>query len=179
MKIELASAHQILVELNRDDLLLFHLTVEQLGVVSDGTQQVLQRVLCAAAEKTGRTYQLQTTARVDVLPDNAGGCLLIVSGCSSNRTVPPEDGWFYTAHIDHLIDCARAVCKGGENPLVTLLQTPDGFLLYASCLQSTQQRLFAEFLQPAKLSEPATRLLFERYPALLQHAPLSVLGGGS
>lgn len=179
MKIELASAHQILVELNREDLLLFHLTVEQLGCVSAGTQQVLQRVLCAAAEKTGRIYHLQPKARVDVLPDKAGGCLLIVSGCSFQQTQPPQDGWFFAAHIDTLIDCARAVCAKAGNPLVTLLQTPDGFLLYVPCLQPEQQRLFAEFLQPSVLLKPALWLLSERFPALLQNAPLSVLGGGS
>ena len=59
MKIDLASAHQILVELNREDLQLFDLTVEQLDPFSENTRRILQQILRTIAQETGSTSTLE------------------------------------------------------------------------------------------------------------------------
>ena len=179
MKIDLASAHQILVELNREDLQLFDLTVEQLDPFSENTRRILQQILRTIAQETGSEYQLRQYSNVDVLPDKVGGCLLIISDCEKRQTQMQTVRCFFADEIDDLIDLSRAVCKDCEDPRITLLQTPQGFLLLSPRLSVPCRRLFAEFLQPMRIDEDTLALLQERCSVLLRDAPLSVLSGGT
>ena len=177
MKIELASARQILVELDRADLCAYHLTVEQLGAPDAQTRRLLQQILAAASGNTGQVYQLRQYSRVDVLPDKTGGCLLILSDCEKRRA--PSPLCFFSADFDALVDLARKAGKDGAATAVTLLQTQQGFFVFCGPLGDQTRRLFAEYLQPLPLPEGAQWVLRERGKVLLERAPLSVLGGGS
>ncbi len=177
MKIELATAHQILVELDRADLCAYRLTVEQLDAMRENTRQILQRILLAAADETGHVYRLRQYSNVDVLPDKTGGCLLIISDYEKRRQ--PAALCFETERYDALVDLARAAGAQGREIPVTLLQLRQRFFLLAPPLHGNTRRLFAEYLQPLPMPYDAQWVLREHARVLLAHAPLSALGGGS
>ena len=177
MKIDLASAHQILVELDAADLGAFRLTVEQLGAPNENTRRILQQILAAASDKSGCTYRLRQYSNVDVLPDKVGGCLLILSDYEKRRTQPRL--YYYCSSFNALVDLARASGAAGDTLVVTLLKTKAGYLLLTPILFDGTKRLFSEYLRPVPLSDAALSILDERFEVLLDEKPLSTLGGGA
>jgi len=177
MKIDLVSAHQILVELDAADLGAFRLTVEQLGAPNKNTRLILQKILAAASDESGCTYRLRQYSNVDVLPDKVGGCLLILSDYEKRRT--RQRLCFSCESFNALVDLARAFGANGDALSVTLLKTNNGFLLLTPEIPDGKNRLFLEYLQPATLSDAVVAVLRERSEALLDNRPLSVLGGGA
>ena len=151
MKLELATAHQILLELSKTDLLRFDLSVEQLLAPTAQTRAQLCALLSALAAETG-CFRLETDA----------------APCA-----------FLAREIDDLIDAARAVCVGKAPPRVTLLETGDGYLLLTERLHRRVQRILSEFLRPVYLSDGAHAVLRERSRVLLADAPISALCGGA
>ena len=178
MKLDLATAHQILLELSEADLLRFGLSMEQLLVPSSHTRSQLCCLLAALAQETGQCFQLSRNTRVDVLPDLYGGCLLIVSDCVRVET-PDLPCAFYTQEINALIDAARSVFKHRKPPRVTLLQMNDGFLLLAKGLPKQVRHQLLEYLNPVYLTAAACAVLREHSVVLLDDQPLSTLCGGA
>lgn len=178
MKLELATAHQILLELSKTDLLRFDLSVERLLAPTAQTRAQLCALLSALAAETGQLFQLGCGSHIDVLPDLCGGCLLIVSDCFRLETDAAPCA-FLAREIDDLIDAARAVCVGKAPPRVTLLETGDGYLLLTERLHRCVQRILSEFLRPVYLSDGARAVLRERSRVLLADAPISALCGGA
>ena len=178
MKLELATAHQILLELSKTDLLRFDLSIECLLLPSAQTRAQICRLLSAVSTETGQTFRLGRDAHVDVLPDLTGGCLLIVSDCVCMETDAAPRA-FFASQIDDLIDAARAVCPIFASICVTLLDTGGGFLLLTDCLNQQTGRLLSEFLCPVHLSDGMRAVLRERSRVLLDKAPLSALCGGA
>ena len=177
MKIELATAHQILVDLDAADLGAFRLTVEQLGAPNENTRRILQQILAAASDESGCTYRLRQYSNVDILPDRAGGCLLIISDYEKRR--PRRRRCFFCASFNALVDLSRAFGAKSDTLFVTLLQTQAGYLLLTPDLPNGAVRLFSEYLRPLALSDAATAGLCERSAVLLDNRPLSTLGGGA
>ncbi len=177
MKIDLASTHQILVELDAADLGAFRLTVEQLGAPDDNTRRMLQQILSAASDESGYTYRLRQYSNVDVLPDKVGGCLLILSDYEKRRT--RKEQCFFCASFNALVDLARTLGAKSDTLLVTLLQTNAGFLLLTPEIPDATNRLFREYLEPMVLSDAAKAVICERSEVLLASRPLSTLGGGA
>lgn len=178
MKLELATAHQILLELSKTDLLQLDLSVECLLLPSALTRAQICRLLSAVSAETGQTFRLGGDAHVDVLPDKTGGCLLIVSDCV-RVAADAGPSAFFTTEIDDLIDAARAVCAKIAPPRVTLLETVGGFLLLTDFMNHRTRRLLSEYLCPVRLSEGTCAVLRERNRVLLDDAPLSALCGGA
>ena len=178
MKLELATAHQILLELSKKDLLRFDLSVESLLQPSAQTRAHICRLLSAVSTETGQTFRMGHGAHFDVLPDLQGGCLLIVSDCVREEA-KLQPCAFFTREINDLIDAARAVCPVSAAICVTLLDTGGGFLLLIDCLNQQTGRLLSEFLCPVHLSDGTRAVLRERSRVLLDKAPLSALCGGA
>lgn len=178
MKLELATAHQILLELSKTDLLRFDLSVEGLLQPSAQTRAQICRLLSAVSTETGQTFRMGNGAHFDVLPDLQGGCLLIVSDCVREEA-KLQPSAFFTREINELIDAARAVCAAISAPRVTLLESGGGFLLLTDCQHQQTRRLLSEFLCPVHLSYMTCVILRERSRVLLDDALLSALCGGA
>ena len=177
MKLNLATAHQILLELSEADLMRFGLSVERLLLPTGQTREQLNRLLSALAEETGQAFQLSRNSGIDVLPDLAGGCLLIVSDCEQKGQVVPPCV-FFAQEINALIDAARSVCRTGKNSArVTLLGVNDGFLLFPGLTTKSAFCLLSEYLEPVYLSSAACAVLREHGRVLLEDAPFSALCG--
>ena len=179
MKIELATAHQILVELSEADLRAFDLTAERLTPKSENTRRVLQRILSEIADQTGVQYRLRQYSHLDVLPDRVGGCLLILSDCE-RADEAGASGCFFAREENAVIDAARAAAFAQEAQLpATLMKTPGGYLLCLRRVPARLRRLLCEFMEPVPLCENAVSALAERGTLLLREQPLSALGGGA
>ena len=178
MKVDLAAARQVLLELSEDDLRRFDLTVERLMMPQSQIRSQICRLLSALAQETGQCFQLGKDARIDVLPDLYGGCLLIVSDCIRKETLDLPCAFFIT-EINDLIDAARAAGSHGKRVYVSLLRIDTTYLLLPERLTRRTQRLLSEYITPVYLSAASLTILREQGTMLLEHAPLSVLCGGA
>ena len=177
MKLTIAAAHQILLELTSQEVQCFGLSDET--PAKDNLRQTLQRILAAVAMTTGRSFKLLRCVRADVLPDRAGGCLLLISGLDE-QTAAAQRLCFFAETEDELIDAARVACAIGNSTLeITLLQTAGGYYLLTPPLSERLTHQLSEFMRVHVLDKAAEAVLLEQAVPLLQHKPLSVLCGGA
>ncbi len=176
MKLALATAYQVLVELNKEEQ-------QRFGLLEEGTQGTdlrskLQRILAGVAAVSGRSFRLLPQVRAELLPDRGGGCLLIISGLEE-QTADARCCFFAETEND-LIDAARIACadQTGEMP-VTLLQAENGYYLLTPPLQDRSVRLLSEYMRFSAADAAAEAVLAEHCRVLLLQEPLSALGGSA
>lgn len=174
MKLALAAAHQILVELNAEEQRRYGLAQNR------DVREGLRSLLSDLAKQSGKRYTLLQHVRADLLPDRNGGCLLIVSGLEEQSPAGAGRFCFFAETEDDLIDAARAACKAHAAQFeITLLQSDRGYLLLTPALPERLTHLLTEYLRVSTLDEAAEAVLLERSALLVYQRPLSVLCGGA
>lgn len=179
MKLALASADRILLELTAWELQRYGLLAATESGYGETVRQKLERLLSDLAQTTGRRYRLQQSARVDFLPDRYGGCLLIVSGLEK-RAMPSGGHCFAAQSENDLIDAARAACATHCGTTeVTLLQSDHHYYLLTPPLNARIRTLLSEYMHELPLSASVRETLKEQCTVLLDNQPLSALCGGA
>ena len=179
MKLALASADRILLELTACDLQKYGLLPEGEIGCRESVRQRLERLLQDLAAGTGQHYRLQQSVRIDCLPDRFGGCLLVVSGLQKQSG--ESFGSCFAAKTENdLIDAARAVCaEYGGDITVTLLQAPQGYFLLTPPLSVRLKALLSEYMLELPLHHGGAEVLQEHCRVLVSSRPFSALCGGA
>ena len=176
MKLALATAHQILVELSAQEQQQYGLLAED--AEAGDLRRTLQRILAGVAAVSGRRFRLQRRVRAELLPDRAGGCMLMIAGLEEQPAA--ERCCFFAETENDLIDAARAACAEAKAEIsVTLLRDAAGYYLLTDPLPESLIRLLSEFMRFSTPDAAAEAVLSERCVPLLRQKPLSVLCGGA
>ena len=176
MKLALAAPHQILVELSAQEQQRYGLLKD--AVSGEELRRTLRQILTAVAAVSGRRFRLQRRVRAELLPDRAGGCLLIISGLEE-QTDPARCFCFAAETENDLIDAAQACGEAGREIKVTLLKGETCYYLLIPSLPDRLKRRLSEFMRCVLLDASAEALLWEGCKALAVDQPLSVLGGSA
>ena len=178
VKISCVSETVTVIELTEEEMKKYDFTFEESDYSSPHTRRVLWSIIDEASKITGKDVQVNRGLEIDFLPDIKGGCLLIISQGTPEKTTYSTDTAIYeSSDINSFLDFAKAVKNCAENAKSSFYYLHGNYRLIIKSSERRLHILAGEFALKSLDYITYNDKTCEAFNCLIDSNALEILGG--
>lgn len=180
MKISCVSETVTVIELTEEEMKKYDFTFEESDYSSPHTRRVLWSIIDEASKITGKDVQVGQGLEIDFLPDIKGGCLLIISQGTPEKTAPAYDSdtaIYESSDINSFLDFAKAVTFCGKEAESSFYYLHGNYRLIIKSSEKRLHILAGEFTLKSLDYITYNDKTREAFNCLIDSDALEILGG--
>lgn len=176
MKISNTDKEITIIEFSKAELEDCHITYENISRDEIRCKSAIFTIISEAAKISGSGVVISENARIDILPDGEGGCIIVLNNSAEKRSKPFEK-IFISDNFDDIIDYFSAV-KRTQIIKSSLYEMREEYYL---CLEGEEEamKLCGEYLTFYSESPVALARIIENGKALIPKNVSEILCGTS